>query len=184
VFDDPQSGVRLKAFGREIGIGVRDKMTVSLKATDSLGTPLLTTCSGYGYSCCDEVTEAGVGDTYPAAVDCPKNCSAVCRQRPVVLSLMTDPVADVAKRVVRISSGQAVAFTYQMSIPLHKKFRGIFSYGDGTQEELTTASGLLNHTYSCTTSVCRYQAVIQFITDENISSVNTSLSSVTVEVTP
>lgn len=74
-----------------------------------------TVCSGYGFTCCSEVSQVGQGEQRTEALDCPRTCYASCTARPVVLHFSAEAAFFVDARVVQTQSGQPVRFSYAIS---------------------------------------------------------------------
>ncbi len=66
-------------------------------------------CAAHGLFCCDAELEVGDGELNSRGVtDCPGRCYQACLQRPLLLSLQTDPFADYEQHRLRIAETSAV----------------------------------------------------------------------------
>lgn len=182
IFGDQPSGVMLSSYGRTRGVGIKGRITASFEPRENLGVWPTSACSGYGFMCCDDVQQSGQGDQYVDALDCPKSCYSFCQARPVVLSLVTDPIVDSVSRTVTIRNGESVAFTYQVSLPGKAPFTGTFDFGDGNKQTLTDTTNLVTHQYQCASQICKYVATVSFTYNGSVSSAPTSISTIAVDV--
>ena len=118
IWGDYQSGIHLSALGRQGYVYVEDREILN-GYREVLGlnfeTEPVASCSGYGFTCCQEGFEQGVGDQLVGATDCPKSCFSSCQERPVVLSFNSHPFFDTKTRIVQIKSNQTVTFSYVVS---------------------------------------------------------------------
>ena len=113
-------GVMLSILGRTGAVFeedefIRSSLSVKNKAELDFSQGPTTTCSGYGYACCNENYQVGQGDQQQAALDCPRSCYSQCADRPVVLGFNSDPRADLETNVVTVDAGDEVEFFYTVS---------------------------------------------------------------------
>ncbi|HCC84381.1 MAG TPA: hypothetical protein DEP87_01755 [Candidatus Pacebacteria bacterium] len=117
--DNHTAEIELTALGRTGVVTQVEAGTVRWShgqvAADHEVTGPLTTCEGYGLTCCSETEEAGSGTNLQGVVDCPKTCYSACSNRPVVLSFNTQPYYDPATRIVTVATDQEVEFSYILS---------------------------------------------------------------------
>lgn len=195
-----QSGIELQVFSKEI-----DKIaeTVKIDLSKTIKTKTLiaedgiiildgdngfvgggptTSCNGYGFECCQDVSQTGVGSKITGLVDCEKNCYSSCADRPIILSFNSNPFFDPRKRSLSISSGEIVEFTYVADAGKATTVAGVLDFGDGKKLPVTGLAGQSSHTYSCTRSSCEY--TVRLILEDNwgISSADTSTSKIKVIV--
>lgn len=119
LWGDYLSGIKLSVLGRTGIIYVEDRNinTRYSNSTDLSGSFLqpIASCLNYGFSCCQEDFEKGMGDALTIVTDCPKSCYSQCKPRPVVLSFTSQPFFDPKSRNLSINSGEEVTFFYVIS---------------------------------------------------------------------
>lgn len=124
------------------------------------------TCTGWGYQCCDAVTQ--VPDGLPVAgvaQDCRSSCYSSCKSRPLVLSFRSDPQQKVdvrGEQTVNLTADNGVlAFAAVVSAPGAALQKVLIDFGDGSNEKFSKNQITTTHTYICTTSaVCTFTAKI------------------------
>jgi len=178
-----------------------------------------TTCEGYGFQCCNEAYQAGVGNQIAEALDCPLSCYSQCDDRPVVLSFNSFPVEMSESRVVTINSGEEIEFFYVVNdiqgdafaratiaadeaddLSWEEKLFRIISqlsqsredkdslevvvlnFGDGKSQELTDLQDTVLHTYTCSRSLCVYNATVQAVTKEGLTSAPEGIGQIQIQV--
>lgn len=175
------SGVRVELWGRTRAMLQENKqLFYTSNPKEELGITPLSSCGGYGYSCCAEESAQGLGDQLEQALDCPRTCYASCQRRPVVLSLSTDPFYDPETRTLGALPGDVITFVYVIDSPAGGSV--VLDYGDGTKETVTTMSGTTTHQYQCATAVCTYKMKLKVTDTAGVTSVDTPVSQVTVRV--
>ncbi|PWU22885.1 hypothetical protein C5B42_04855 [Candidatus Cerribacteria bacterium 'Amazon FNV 2010 28 9'] len=116
-------------------------------------------CTSFGYSCCNNQSNVGVGDVRSlGVVDCPTACYRSCTALPYVELFDTDPAVSVSTReTVMKSASQDFIFNYGVhpSVATEKVTTVHIDYGDGQSQDSTQAEGIFTHTYTCQTS-CRF----------------------------
>ncbi len=178
------SSVALTVLGRRQVIGVQNKSVVNLGRAVATGVSPLTTCQGRGYVCCTSDAQFGTGQLQDQVNDCPKSCYATCLPRPIVLSFSSDPILDQQTRTVTIGPNQTVSFAYVVSYDNKVLPTITLDYGDGQTEVLKKLTGQTSHLYTCNVGTCKYQVNIAVSTPEQISSVQNTISQLTVAVQP
>ncbi len=168
--------LRKEAIVAENGIVIRDS------ENGYLGGGPTTSCSGYGYQCCQDISQIGVGDKISGLVDCEKNCYSSCATRPVILSFNSSPLLDPRERSLVISDGATVEFTYVADAGKATTAGGVLDFGDGKKLPITGLAGQSSHTYSCNRASCEYTA--QLILEDNwgVESADTSTSKIRIVV--
>lgn len=127
---------------------------------EDLGVGPIASCQGFGYQCCQSDSQVGVGDPLLGAVGCEQSCYSSCIQRPVVLSMNTNPFFDVKTRTLNIRSGESVDFAYVLDTGASETVQVIMDYGDGMSENSTEKTATLSHVYNCAADACEYQATL------------------------
>jgi len=120
-------------------------------------------CSGWGYQCCDEITQVPDGVLVAGvANDCRNSCYSACTSRPLVLSFRSDPQQESDATAVNLTADNAeLAFAAVVSAPGAALQKVVIEFGDGSNEEFTQDQITTTHTYVCTTSaVCPFTAKI------------------------
>lgn len=183
VFGEAPSAVQLELFGRTTRVGVENLQSRWFSNDESLGLDPVSSCQGYGFSCCDVLAQQGVGNVLPQAADCPKSCFARCSSRPLLLSFTTQPFADPKTRTVQIIAGQSVSFNYVSEPGEASSVQVSLDYGDGQIETFTTPFGMASHTYRCQASQCQYTARIIIQDDRGVTSAQTTVSELSIVAT-
>lgn len=184
VWGSELSAIVLNIWGRKQALGVQEKAVTTFRKLDATGISPQTTCSGRGFVCCMSDTQFGTGQLQSQVSDCPKSCFSTCLPRPVVLSFTADPPADQATRQVSIRANQTVSFAYVISYEKAQLPTVQIDFGDGKTESFSTLSGKTAHLYTCNLGTCNYQVHLTVQTAEQVSSVTTELSQMTVQVSP
>ncbi len=178
-----KSGIQLSMWGLEKTIildGTDFIVHRGLKEIDGNRPPAV--CQGFGYTCCDGVTEVGVGEAMSAAGDCPESCFLKCESRPVVLRLYSDPPPDLRTKITTISSGTEVSFFYTIDSGQGEQVDVTVDFGDGQKQVVSEAEGIVTHAYQCATAACEYTATVQASDAFARKSVITPVSSLLVRV--
>ncbi len=166
--------LRVEVFGRTAAVGSEGATQLPASTTE-LVSPA-TSCTGFGFSCCEEKSQIpegmSVGDK---ALDCPGRCFARCKSRPVVLSFRSDPPMDTSSRTLVLSpdtQGQnLVTFAYVVSDPDGKVTNVAIDFGDGQSQAFTATEARVEHTYSCNSpGSCRYEATVSVMDNEGNAS--------------
>jgi hypothetical protein len=146
-------------------------------ATLQLGSGPVTSCSGYGYACCQSPSELGRGESILGLTDCPESCYAQCVARPMVLAFNPNPFFDDAMtRIVRVQSNTAVEFTVVSDAPSDAGVRAVFEFGDGQTAESSDLETPVTHVYPCAVESCEYVATVQLIDAKGTESAESSIS--------
>ena len=142
----------------------------------------VTSCGGYGYECCQEISQVGVGGKITGLVDCEETCYSSCATRPIILSFNTSPIFEPRERSLTVSSGDTVEFTYVADAGEATTVGGVLDFGDGKKLPVTGLAGQSSHTYSCSRSRCEY--TVQLILEDNwgIESFDTNISKIKILV--
>ncbi len=177
------SGIELAAFedlGNELEQALRVSSTyitkskilqleegILLETVDPtvLGNGPITSCTGYGYTCCRDEAEKGIGDRIAGLFDCEQSCYSQCVSRPLLLSFTSNPFYDIQTRTVTIPTGTTVEFIYVGDGGQSDTVSGFLEFGDGGSEPITEESGQADHTYTCATASCSYVARV-LLTDK------------------
>jgi len=148
--------------------------------TDSM----VSSCVAHGLTCCDPVSEMGVGELFSRGVnDCQENCFTACEARPNLLFFQTDPPADLSTRVVQLTKGNTfMLFNFTFATPQTAIQKIVLDFGDGTQEEFTTAIGKTTHEYNCLEDSCHYVASIRAVDQNGISSADLRINQIQIVV--
>ena len=142
----------------------------------------ITSCSGYGYFCCDAVSQKGVGDSITGLTGCAGSCYSHWVSRPLVLSFTTSPFFEFTTRTLAIRKGEAVEFSYVSDPGSGNTVRVTIDFGDGESEVLQTETGTAVHTYRCAAANCEYTATVRLVDNWGVESSPTEVSKVTIRV--
>lgn len=141
-------------------------------------------CKAHGLRCCDAVQEIGIGELHSGGVtDCAATCYQSCQQRPILLSLQTDPPVDYEQRRLPLQGTSAlVLFNFvfdDRESPIEKV---VIDHGDGTMQELAgKRNGQFSKEYSCPTANCRFAVRVWAVDQRGIESADTRLGRISVE---
>ena len=128
---------------------------------ETVSTGPITNCVGYGYSCCQEETQLGVGEIATGVTDCVKTGYRACQARPVILSFTTLPFYDAKSRSLEIANNTQVEFAFVADLAGVENPEYILTFGDGQQEIFTNTEDKIQHLYQCHQTDCIYQANLQ-----------------------
>lgn len=175
--------VGLEIYGRRSFVSLKDN-TLLTEGDDTQENQVgpVTTCSGYGYTCCNPDTTQGQGNTETQALDCPATCFAACAEKPMVLSLTTEPFYNPQNREVTAGVGEPIAFNYLISNAGAPVYTVKIDYGDGQSDQAMAETGQFHHAYTCTQAECRYTARMTVVTDTGVTSVSSPLAQVQVVI--
>lgn len=166
----------------EVMVKPMEKTTTS--TSDSLfGASPVSSCEGYGYSCCDSQLQYGMGDTVLGVPSCPDSCYARCIARPLLVSWKSNPAADWGTTVLQLSSGDVVQFYYVLDdSDALGPWTATIDYGDGLQDVVEGKDGTVEHTYTCAMESCEYVATVIVENAQGAQSAPTELSKLAVRV--
>ncbi len=147
-----------------------------------VGNGPITSCTGYGYTCCREESEMGIGDRIVGLTDCQNSCFSQCVNRPLVLSFTSNPFFDLQNRTVTVPSGTQVEFIYVADSGDSESVTGSLDFGDGKSETLIEENGQASHTYVCNSAECRYETSITLQDKWGVESAALPVSKITIIV--
>lgn len=147
-----------------------------------LGNGPVTSCTGYGFTCCREESEQGIGDRITGLFDCEQSCYSQCVSRPLILSFTSNPFFDIQTRTVTVPAGTTVEFIYVGDGGQSDNISGFVEFGDGGSEPIAEESGQIDHTYTCAAGSCRYEARITLTDKWGVDSADVPVSKITVVV--
>ncbi len=142
----------------------------------------ITSCTGYGYECCQDVSHIGVGDRLVGTTDCEKSCYSACVSRPVILSFTSNPFFDLKTRTIEIASGATVEFVYVADEGQASSVTATLDFGDGATEQVRATAKAVNHKFTCETTQCEYNVRISLKDNWGIESADTPVSTMIVIV--
>lgn len=185
IWGDEPSAMAVTVLGRSrtIAIEQRESFYENYKPGTPFGKTPVTSCTGFGFSCCEEGVSLGQGEQNPAALDCPRSCYSSCKERPVVLSLATDPYLQIETRSLEASTSETITFSYVVSVPVAPGTVTI-TYGDGQSDQLTELTGSFTHQYSCEQAQCEYIATVSVVDADGTTSADVAVSKATVFIKP
>ena len=172
IWGDTRSGIALEIFNRQKIVGVEDRIITTFSADSELGIGPVTSCTGYGFSCCKYESEQGLGEQFAGSMDCPKTCFSSCASRPIVLSLNTQPFLDLEERSVTITNGESLTFSFVIDAGFDNSVSVKFDYGDGKTDVFYVDNQIFTHTYQCSGQKCSYQAKLSVENDEGVSAID------------
>lgn len=139
-------------------------------------------CQGFGYQCCDSVTEIGTGGKFTQVLDCYDQCYEQCLPRPVVLRFSSDPNPDPKTKIVQLAANDQVTFFYSIDPGKSQSTQVTVEFGDGQQEILSDVEGLVPHMYACGEAECVYIATVSAVDEDGQPSSVTAVSTLEVRV--
>lgn len=140
-----------------------------------------TSCQGYGYQCCEQSSQIGVGGKMTGATDCSDSCFASCASRPRVLAFNSNPFFDSKTRAITLDSTTTVDFMYIAESEEKQGLIGVVDFGDGQQVNVSGAQGSVSHIYSCQKVNCSYIASIKLLDKWGVESLPTPISKIKVQ---
>jgi hypothetical protein len=182
IWGDIRSGIVLEIFNRQKSIGVEGRAVTTFSADSELGIGPITSCAGYGFSCCRYESEQGFGEQFNNSVDCPKTCFSSCVSRPIVLAFNTQPFLDLEKRFVTISAGESVTFSFVVDAGLDNSVKVKLDYGDGKTDAFYVDKQTTTHAYQCSKQECSYQVKLVVEDEAGISAVDLPIMNMVVLV--
>lgn len=172
-------------------VGMQDDQVVSKSApqeatatpTIDLSSSPVSSCEGYGFSCCDTQTEYGMGDSLENLSSCPANCFARCLPRPLVVSWRSNPIPDWETNSVSLPVGGSLQLYYVLDdVDESGPWNAYISFGDGQEQIVEGKSGMVEHSYRCASSSCMYTASVVVENALGARSVETTVSKITISV--
>lgn len=176
------TGIDLSFLRRQEHFAFADGDLIDADETLAYDQGPVTTCGGYGFQCCQQASEAGIGERITGLSDCSEQCYAQCIPRPILLSFSTDPLVNPIDRTVKVQSGQQVDFSYLADDARDEHLRATIEFGDGARTEAPHKQGVVTHTYQCPTGSCQYTAHITLYDSWGVASAETSHSKIIVNV--
>lgn len=201
VWDSGKSGVELKVFAalegqlnsllfnhgewitRSKSLVVDNRIVYENQEIGEPGSGPATSCVGYGYQCCQDVSHFGVGDRLIGVYDCEKTCYSACVSRPVILSFTSNPFFDIKTRTIAIKHNATVEFLYVADEGQASSVSALLTFGDGKSEKVSGTANAVNHKYTCDKERCEYTAQLKLTDNWDITSAETPVSTITVIVT-
>lgn len=160
--------------------------TVKVAAPDALpqaNSGPVTSCTGYGYFCCQNGVQQGVGSQITGLTECKTSCYSQCVAQPIVLSFNPNPFfIDSELRIVSVPSGSAVEFVVVSDMSADAKVTALFNFGDGKTEERGDLATPVSHVYSCAQPSCEFTASVRLTNDQGVESSETGISKMKIMV--
>jgi hypothetical protein len=156
-----------------------DKIVAGINAAKS-------TCSGWGYRCCNYLMEVGEGEAYSQNIlDCAGDCYDSCLARPSILIFTTDPkLTDQKNRILDITKKEpGVVFSYSVQDVDSVNVKVTIDYGDGESAVSNNQTDQFSHYYNCQKTICTYEASLQAVDNEaGLENTRSRISTITVRV--
>ncbi len=153
-------------------------------SASQFGIGPVSSCEGYGYSCCDVQTELGMGDSVRDLPSCPTSCFARCLSRPLVASWRSNPMPDWESNVLELPSGGTAEFSYVVADASEASpWTATISFGDGEMMIAKGKDGTVTHSYTCSTGLCDFTATVTVENKNGAQSAKTPLTTLKVAVT-
>lgn len=141
----------------------------------------VTSCQGYGYQCCEQLSQIGIGNQIKGTTGCSETCFSTCASRPHILFFNSNPFFDIKTRILTLDTTQAVEFTYVADSDGSEELTGIFDFGDGQQTRIIGRQGHASHTYSCPQGRCKYTAKIRLTDKWGVESTDTPINQIIIQ---
>lgn len=167
---------------RSRNIVVEDQQVKTTAEVLPKATGPTTSCEGFGYTCCDQVTQTGMGNQLSGVMQCQDSCYESCVDRPVVLSFTSNPFFDIETRTVAVSAGREIELSFVTNEKGAKSLTTEIDFGDGQAQVFSGDEGSVSHTYNCNRPLCTYEATITATNENGVSSVETPVSRMTIQV--
>lgn len=167
---------------RRKNVVVSDRVVMTQSESTTAHDGPVTSCQGYGYQCCDQNAEIGIGDQLVGVQACEQSCFSACAPRPMVLSFNSNPFFDVRNRTVSVNSGEMVEFLFVGDAASPDDLKALVEFGDGQNEEMVGAQGHTAHTYICPQGECEFTAKLLLTDTWGVSSAQTPVSQIKVVV--
>lgn len=177
------SGITLEIFGRSKSIWVESEDIFQSSEMVELGFGPISSCSGYGFNCCQIASQAGTGEQLQGVNDCPRSCFSACMSRPVLLSLSSQPFADRNTRILTVKSGELVDFSYVVDKGEAESIQVTLEYGDGEKDLFTQTNDQSNHSYLCQTVRCEYLLKLSVVDNNGVEASDSQLNRMRIVVT-
>lgn len=180
--------VELKFYYRKLKVGLIDGKTgwqmLSKNEIFEAGMAIPSdTCEGWGYTCCSDIMEVGVGDVYKGATDCPSDCFSRCDQRPMLLFFNTQPVLDFNNRLLTVVGHQVeVTFGWEITDADSLVQKVTVEFGDGEKYETQAMKGITSHVFNCNQNKCEYIAEIKAVDQQGYTMSQTKISQVKISL--
>lgn len=196
-----QSGIKIETFANEIEalsqatgfdlsflskekyLVAQNGVVIKIDNVGFVGAGPVTSCVGYGYQCCNEISHLGVGDRIIGLPECEQSCYSSCASRPVVLSFNSNPIIDQKTRTINVASGSIVEFSYVGDFGKASLMNGILDFGDGEKSPVSGLTGKVSHTYECRSSRCEYIATLTLEDNLGVKSADLDTNKIKIIVT-
>lgn len=127
----------------------------------AFGTGPISSCEGFGFSCCDAQTQYGMGDAINDLPSCPANCYARCLARPLIVSWRSNPIVDWETNAVELPSGGSIELYYVVDdADTAGPWQATIDFGDGEETTFDGKEGVVEHEYLCDQELCEYTAQV------------------------
>ncbi len=137
------------------GVQIEEKPVGEVRLSKDLGP--ISQCEGYGFTCCNALSEVGTGTAIEGLPACDGRCYEKCLSRPVLLSLETNPFSEWSAREVRLNKGATLEVAYVAEdAGKQGPWVATVSFGDGQSQTGQGLEGSFSHTYNCATESCEY----------------------------
>lgn len=179
---DGRSGIQLEIWGLTKTFILDGQELLKMRGDHPVdGNQPAASCGGFGFQCCDQVTEIGSGKSV-SAVDCPQHCSSTCQSRPVVLRMYSDPPPDYQTKTLTIRPGTQVTISFIIDPGQSESVETTVDFGDGQRQTVPEVEGVVNHVYQCGREQCEYTATVQAVDEQGQPSIITSIATTNIKV--
>lgn len=175
-------GFDLSSLVKTVALTSEDGVSISESVTGVTSSGPVTSCNGYGYECCQEVSQVGIGSRITGLVDCEKTCYSSCASRPIVLSFNTNPIFDPKERTLYTSDEQSIDFTYVADAGNASSIAGVIDFGDGDKLPVSGLAGQVSHAYSCPWGGCEYYVTLTLEDNWGVESADTNIGKIKIVI--
>lgn len=179
-FLEEEVGISVRFLQKKRFITAKNEVLISESKVTNVGQTPATSCEGFGYVCCNSVTELGDGAQITNTTNCERSCFNRCLRRPSILSFMSDPFPDLETRTVAVTAGVPVEFQYLSDV----QGTAALDFGDGESATSVGTSGSAQHVYTCRQRTCEYTATLTITDGNNRTSAVSPLSTLHIIVSP
>lgn len=140
-------------------------------------------CEGWGYQCCNNLTQVGVGEVVKNQIlSCHDSCFATCLERPSILIFSTEPEMNSSTRELVVRRGEGVIFSYSVQDVDSEGVRVTIDFGDGQNATSTNQNDQFSHNYVCSQGECVYSATLSVVDVEGLENSRSRIGESTVRV--
>lgn len=141
-------------------------------------------CEGWGYKCCNPLTQVGVGVTVAEKiVSCNDSCYTTCLERPSILVFTTESDLNPSTREISLKKpNTSLIFSYSVQDIDSESLLVSIDYGDGQFATSTNQTDQFSHMYECAKDFCSFPVKLTVTDSDNLENSRTRISDITVQI--